>query len=152
MVTRLAMMGAAMLAVIGCGGSYTSQVRRGLYVAAETLVVVDESVAPKYAAASAHAVEVSDTVAEYTRLMAPWDAVELRLRMARASLLRAETEVGVYERDGTRLGLLHSVGCSIVLLEDLWRDLRDAGVDPPPGLVEASAVLKPFAGVCDAAE
>lgn len=140
------------MAVVGCGGSYATQARRGLYIAGETLVTVDGTVAPRYARASDEAVQTADTVLEYHRLMSEWNQLELTLRMARASLLNSERMLDEYEETGKRLGWLASVGCTIELFENLFRDLRDVGIDPPEGVATTAQVLKPFGGFCERVE
>lgn len=146
---RLAVFGVALMAVVGCGGSYATQARRGLYIAGETFVTVDAIVAPRYTSASDEAVESTDTLLEYHRLMAEWDQLALTLRMIRASLLHSERMLDEYEETGKRLGWLASVGCTIELFENLFRDLRDVGIDPPEGVATTAQVLKPFGGFCN---
>lgn len=74
------MLGITLAAVIGCGGSHTSQARRAVFVASEAVVAVDAEIAREYTKASDEAVQIADTVPEYRRLMAPWNETETTLR------------------------------------------------------------------------
>ncbi len=143
------MLGAALTAVVGCGGTFSDQARRALYISAETLVSVDGTVAPAYAAASEQSVDIAADLVEYRRLMAPWNELELTLRMARAALLRSESELDSYEHSGRKVGLVHAVGCLTVLFENMFNDLHEVGIRAPESVMTTVQVLRPFGGFCD---
>lgn len=143
------MLGITLAAVIGCGGSHTSQARRAVFVASEAVIAADAEIAREYAQASDEAVQIADTVPEYRRLMAPWNEAETTLRMLRAAVLTAELEVDRYDRTGERLGMIHGIGCVIVLAENLFREMHELGLTGSGQLMAAAQALKPFGGICN---
>lgn len=141
-------LGITLAAVIGCGGSHASQARRAVYVASEAVVAADAEVAREYERAADESVSIADTVQEYRRLMAPWNEIETTLRMIRAAVLTAEVEVDRYDRTGERLGMIHGIGCVIVLAENLFREMHDLGMTGSGQIMAAAQALKPFGGIC----
>lgn len=110
---------AVLVSTVGCGGSYINNSRRTLYVATESLIAVDETLAPKYEEAANRALRIAENEEEYNRRMSEWDGAVSAARAARVSLLAAERALDEYEDNGDRIGWYGALACALLDLKTL---------------------------------
>lgn len=133
-----------------CGGAGIQTTRSALLITDGVVDRIDAEVAPLAEEAHIRALSESSSRAEYDRRMRPWVRVSSAITGVQAALLASAITVEAVEagQDGDVLG---AIGCTVEALAELAAMLPDVGVDVPPTLRTAIALLAELAGdVCPA--
>lgn len=131
----------AVLALTACGG-VERHARTALDVSAHALVTTDAIVADVYERRAAEALEAATSLDDYRDRMQALDRTEAALRVARSSLLAAQSGLDAHGA-GNVLG---SIGCVADAFDTLLDALAEIGVDPPPKLRRAIDAIRAVAG------
>ncbi len=133
-----------------CGGAGIQTTRSALLITDGVVDRINAEVAPLAEDAHILALSSSSSRAEYDRRMRPWVRASAAITGVQTSLLAAAITVEAVEagQDGDVLG---TIGCTVEALAALAAMLPDIGVDVPPTLRTAIALLAELAGdVCPA--
>lgn len=133
-----------------CGGAGIQTTRSALLITDGVVDRIDAEVAPLAEDAHERALAESTSREEYDRRMQPWVRVSSAITGVQAALLASAITVEAVEsgQDGDVLG---AIGCTVEALAELAAMLPDVGVDVPPTLRTAIALLAELAGdVCPA--
>lgn len=130
----------------GCGGP-PAAARRSVEVATVVLLEADRETAERYAVAAAEALDASGSIAEYRERLAPWDALELALRVAQSAVLSASAVVEAWDAGG-RDRWAAAAGCMVEALGRVREGLEALGLRVPP---ELASVIDLVVGVGAAA-
>ncbi len=133
-----------------CGGAGIQTTRSALLITDGVVDHIDSEVAPLAADAHVRALSESSSREEYDRRMRPWVRVAAAITSVQTALLASATTVEAVEAglDGDVLG---TIGCTVEALAELAAMLPNVGVDVPPTLRTAIALLAELASdVCPA--
>lgn len=122
----------------GCGASAVDAARTGLGLSARAVVELDAEAANGYRAHHERTLAESSTMEEYTRRMRAWDGVVDAARVAKGSLLAAESALDAYaEGRGDEASWFAAASCLALALDRLSDAAEAAGVELPGTLAAA---------------
>jgi hypothetical protein len=138
------------LLLVGCGGGPPPEVQSALSVSAHGLEAIDGVLAPRYDEAAAECYDGSETRAAYDACAEPWDIAADARRMVEHTLRAAQLSHDAWATGADDDGpFLVAAACLAAALTELAEALGAVGVDMPPDLSSALALVQPYAtGVC----
>lgn len=145
-MTRLGTLALVAALATGCGSTAIDSARRGVLLSADALAITDDHAAVAYTAAADSAMAESATLADFRRLMQPYDALESALRVARAAILAAEAAIDTWEATGKPDPWIRAAACALGALKHVLAVLEQVGVEPPRALRDAIGAVASFSG------
>ena len=128
-----------LFAALGCGGPPRAA-RVAVLLAAESVAAVDAATATSYTEAAARALDASTTLAEYRATLAPWDGLVQALRVAQSAVRALDASLDAWDAGGAE-SWIRLAGCAASALAAVARAIEAAGLEIPPDLAQALAML-----------